>query len=204
MRKHPTIIVFDVGNVLLRWDMRFLFEKVIADPAELDDFLARVCTLQWHGTLDAGGVYADAIAQLSARFPEFAEIIALYDPRWQETIGGAIAGSVEILERLRAAGAPTYAITNFPAEKFEETCALYPFLEGFDGVIVSGRERLVKPDPAIFRLLLDRFSLAASDCVFIDDNPANVAAAGAVGMTGLLFEGADKLARDLRALGLPV
>ena len=203
MSAAPSIVVFDIGNVLLRWDMRFLFEKVIADQAELDAFLRDVCTLQWHGALDAGATYAQAIAELSSRFPEHAKTIALYDARWQETIAGAIEGSVQILERLRAAGVPNYAITNFPAEKFDETCERYPFLGGFDGVIVSGRERIVKPDPGIFQLFLTRFGLKAVDCVFIDDNLANVAAAREIGMTALRFDNADTLALDLRVLGLP-
>lgn len=204
MSEAPRIVVFDIGNVLVRWDMRNLFEKVIADRAALDAFLANVCTMQWHGTLDAGASFADAIKELSARFPQHAEIIALYGPRWQETIAGAIESSVAILERLRKAGVPNYAITNFPAEKFDETCALYPFLKGFDGVIVSGRERVVKPDPAIFALLLARFGLKAPECVFFDDNAANVAAARSAGMTALRFQTPEKLAADLRALGFPV
>lgn len=204
MSRAPRIVVFDIGNVLVRWDMRILFAKLIPDACELDAFLANVCTLQWHGALDAGATYADAIAQASARFPDYAPIIALYDPRWQETIAGAIDGTVEILERLRAARVPNYAITNFPAEKFDETCRLYPFLAGFDGVIVSGRERLTKPDPRIFQLFLERFGLAAKDCAFIDDNAANVAAAREAGMTALRFESPDKLAGELRTLGFPV
>jgi 2-haloacid dehalogenase len=200
----PHIVVFDIGNVLVRWDMRFLFEKVIADKAELDTFLRDVCTMQWHGALDAGATYADAITDLTARFPHYAHLIALYDPRWQETISGAIEGSVEILHALRAAGVPNYAITNFPAEKFDETCARFPFLGGFDGVVVSGLERIVKPDAAIFQLLLDRYGLNANACVFIDDNAANVAAAKSVGFIALLFTGPDALRSDLRALGLPV
>ncbi len=203
MNASPRIVVFDIGNVLLRWDMRFLFEQIIADKRELDRFLHEVCTLAWHGALDAGATYADAIADLAGRYPDYADVISLYDARWQETISGPIPGSVAILQGLRAAGIRTFAITNFPAEKFDETCARYPFLLGFEGVIVSGRERIVKPAPAIFRLFLDRFGLAASDCVFIDDNVANVAAARDVGMTALSFETSDKLAHDLRALGLP-
>ena len=204
MRASPHIVVFDIGNVLVSWNMRNLFAKLIDDSDKLDAFLANVCTMEWHCALDAGATYTEIIADLSARFPEHSELIALYDPRWQETIAGAIEGSVAILERLRAAGVPNYAITNFPAEKFDETCALYPFLSGFHGVIVSGRERVVKPDAAIFRLFLDRFGLPAGHCVFIDDNPANVAAAREIGMTALAFEDADKLGHDLRALGLPV
>lgn len=204
MSERPHIVVFDIGNVLLRWDMRNLFVRLIADRDELDAFLSGVCTTQWHAALDGGATYAQAIAELSARFPHYAQTIALYDPRWQETISGAIEGAVAILERLREAGVPNYAITNFPFEKFDETCALYPFLARFDGVVVSGRERVMKPDPAIFALFLDRFGLRAADCVFIDDNGANVAAARALGMTALRFEAPEKLAADLRALGFPL
>lgn len=199
----PSTVVFDIGNVLVRWDMRALFSKVV--PADrLDWFMEHVCPVSWHGQLDAGLTYAQAIAQRVALFPEQADAIAHYDPRWQETIVGAIEGSVRLLEALRGAGVPTYAITNFPAEKFDETCELYPFLKGFQGVVVSGRERLVKPDPAIFRLFLDRYGLIAEDCVFIDDSPANVAAARDTGFVAVHFTDPDALAADLRALGFSV
>jgi len=200
----PSTVVFDIGNVLLRWDMRALFAKLIDDAQELDAFLRDVCPLSWHATLDAGALYADAISERVALYPHYEAMIRAYDPRWQETIIGPIAQSVRLLERLRAAGAPTYAITNFPAEKFEETCALHPFLQGFAGVIVSGRERVTKPDPAIFRLFLNRFGLAAEDCVFIDDSAANVASAASLGFHAVLFDDPDQLEGRLAALGLPV
>ena len=199
----PGTIVFDIGNVLLAWDMRNLFAK-LAPADELDHILEKVCPLSWHATLDGGAAYADAIAQRVALYPRHAALIEAYDPRWQETISGPIHGSVALLEELRAAGLPTYAITNFPAEKFDETCALYPFLQGFQGVVVSGRERMTKPDPAIFELFLKRYELAARDCVFIDDSPANVATARALGFTALHFVDPQTLRADLSALGLPV
>ena len=199
----PSTVVFDIGNVLVRWDMRALFAQLVA-PDRLDWFMEHVCPLAWHGQLDAGLTYAEAIAERAALYPDYAQTIAHYDPRWQETIVGAIDGSVRILEALRAAGLPTYAITNFPAEKFEETCEIYPFLKGFLGVVVSGRERLVKPDPAIFRLFLSRYGLVAEDCVFIDDSPANVASARALGFCAIQFTDPERLAAELRALGLPV
>ncbi|MDB5571430.1 MAG: 2-haloalkanoic acid dehalogenase [Hyphomicrobiales bacterium] len=199
----PTIAVFDIGNVLLRWDMGALFRKLVRED-ELGDFLARVCPHDWHAQLDAGATYAQAIAERTALYPQYAAAIRAYDPRWQETLTGAIQGTVDILEDLRAAGVPTYAITNFPAEKFDETCALYPFLQGFLGVVVSGRERLVKPDPAIFRLFLERHGLRAHDCAFIDDNLANVAAAQALGFHALAFTDPAKLRADLCDLRFPL
>ena len=198
----PRNVVFDIGNVLLRWDMRALYAKLIVDPARLDWFLREVCTLQWHGTLDAGATYAEAVAALVARWPAEAALIAAYDARWQETITGAIPETVAMLEALRAGGAPTYAITNFPAEKWDETCARFPFLRGFEGVIVSGREGVTKPGAAIFRLLLERYGLAARDCVFIDDMPANVEAARALGFHALRYTDPATLRAELAELGL--
>ena len=199
----PTTIVFDIGNVLLAWDMRNLFAK-LAPADELDHIVENVCPVSWHTTLDGGATYSDAIAQRVALYPEHAALIEAYDPRWQETISGPIHGSVALLEELRAAGLPIYAITNFPAEKFDETCALYPFLQGFLGVVVSGREHMMKPDPAIFELFLERYELAARDCVFIDDSPANIATARALGFTGLHFVDPQTLRAELGALGFPV
>lgn len=200
----PTTVVFDIGNVLLRWDMRNLFQKLIADETRLDWFMANVCPMAWHATLDAGRPYADAVAERIALFPEEAALIEAYDARWQETIDGAIEGAVALLHELRGAGVPTYAITNFPAEKFDETCDLYPFLRGFRGVVVSGRERLVKPGAAIFELFLSRYGLEARDCLFIDDSPANVAAAQALGFTAVRFVDPPQLRVDLARHGLPV
>ena len=202
MPSSPRNVVFDIGNVLLRWDMRALYAKLIDDPARLDWFLREVCTLRWHGTLDAGATYADAIADLIARHPAEAALIAAYDARWQETITGAIPETVALLQELRAKSVPTYAITNFPAEKWDETCALHPFLQGFDGVIVSGREGVTKPGAAIFRLLLERFSLEAQDCVFIDDMLANVEAARALGFHALRYTDPDTLRSALAELSL--
>ncbi len=109
-----------------------------------------------------------------------------------------------MLDALRARGVPVYAITNFSAEKFGLACAEFPFLGGFDGVIVSGDEKLVKPDPAIYRLLLERYRLSAADCLFIDDVAANVEAARGVGMYGHHFKDPDGLADQLRHHGFPV
>jgi 2-haloacid dehalogenase len=200
----PRIAVFDVGNVLLDWDMRHLYRKLFADEARMEWFLAEVCTPAWNLGFDGGRLFADGVAELTAKHPDLAAEIRAFDARWLETVRAPIEGSVALLQRLRAAGQPTYAITNFSAEKFEDACRTWPFLTGFDGVVVSGRERLLKPDPAIFHLLLDRYGLAAEDCLFIDDVPANVAAAEGVGMHGHRFESPEGLAKVLAGHGFPV
>ncbi len=200
----PSIVVFDIGNVLIEWDPRFLYRKIFADEAEMEWFLGHVCTPDWNLEQDRGRAMADAVALLLADHPDHATAIRAFDERWIETVSGPIEGSVRLLETLRRAGVPDYAITNFSHEKFPVAQKHFPFLRDFRGVIVSGEEKLLKPEAAIYRLLLDRYGLKAEDCVFIDDSAANVAGARAVGMHALHFTGPDTLATDLRGLGFPV
>jgi len=195
-------VVFDIGNVLLDWSPRYLYAKIFDDPAEMDWFLAEVCTHAWLLELDRGLPFRDGVAALSARFPKYAPAIEAFDARWQETLKGVIPGSVRLLETLAQKGEPIYALTNFSSEKYVETRPRYDFFDHFQGVLVSGDEGLVKPDPAIYRLLLERFGLEAEKCLFIDDNPANVAAAQSVGLHAVRFENPERLEADLRAYGV--
>ena len=195
-------VVFDIGNVLVHWDPRALYAKIFATEAEVEWFIANVCTNEWNLEQDRGRSFAEGVAELSARFPEHAEAIAAYDLRWHETVLGAIDGSVEILEELRQRGTPLYAITNFNQHKFKEALRRFPFLSVFRDTVVSGDERVLKPDAAIYRLLLERNALLPEDCVFIDDSLKNVEGARAVGMTGLHFTTPEALRRDLVALGV--
>lgn len=197
----PTTVVFDIGNVLIGWDPRNLYRKLLPGREdEMEWFLANVCTNAWNLEQDRGRSFEQGVQLLLAAQPErWHELIRAYDARWVEMLSGEIAGSVAILEALHARGVPLYAITNFNQDTFRRTQA--PFLERFRGIVVSGDERLVKPDPAIYRLLLDRYGLRAEDCVFIDDSAHNVQGAEAVGMRGLHFASPEQLARDLCALG---
>lgn len=197
----PRIPVFDVGGVLLDWDLRHLYAKHFAGEEALAHFLDTVLTRDWWVRMDAGLPLADGIAELSARFPEYADLIALCDRSWPEMVRGVIAGTVEILARLKARG-PVYAITNFPAEKFIVARRLWPFLDDFDGVVVSGEVRILKPDAAIFTLFLDRFGLAAGDCLFIDDSAANVQGARDAGMHGHHFKDPEELEKALIGHGM--
>jgi 2-haloacid dehalogenase len=196
-------VVFDIGNVLIHWDPRALYRKIFTTDDEVEWFLANVCTHDWNTEQDRGRSFADAIAEATARHPTYAEAIAAYDDRWSETIVTPIAGTVDILEDLRAQGTPLYAITNWHQDKFRETQSRYPFLTtSFRDIVVSGDERLVKPDPAIYRLLLDRNGLEASSCLFIDDSSKNVAAAEAVGMKAHHFTSPRSLRTHLVETGL--
>ena len=198
------IPVFDVGNVLIRWDPRRLFRELIAEETALDEFLAKVCHHDWNLEQDRGRSFAEGIAERIALFPDQADLIRAYDERWVETLGGDIEGSVAILEELRAKGVPTYAITNFSREKFAEARRLHPFLDGFDGIIVSAHEKLIKPDPRIYALLCERYGLAPARCIFIDDSLVNVEAARAFGMRAHHFQDPEALRAELKAAGLPL
>lgn len=199
----PSIVVFDIGQVLIEWDPRHLYRELFDGYEDLmEDFLERVCSPAWNLEQDRGRPWSEAVAQLASEHPDCAELIRAYDDMWERMVPGPIPGTPEILAELKARGVPVYAITNFSADKFDLTCRRFDFLNGFDGIIVSGRERLVKPDPAIFHLLTDRYGLEANRCFFIDDNPDNVESAKSVGMSAHLFLGAEALRRDLEAVGL--
>jgi 2-haloacid dehalogenase len=202
VKTQPTIAVFDVGNVLIEWNPRNLYRRIFADPERMEWFLSNVCTSDWNLDLDRGRVIAEAVAERIALFPDHAAEIRAFDERWMEMVPGAIPGSLTLLERLRARGAPLYAITNFSREKFDVASRRFEFLNRFDGVIVSGDEKLVKPDPAIFRLFLSRYGFRGADCLFIDDSAANVEAARAIGMAAHHFDGPAALEARLIAHGL--
>jgi 2-haloacid dehalogenase len=188
-------VVFDVGGVLIDWDPRHLYRKLLSDEAAVEWFLAEVCSLEWNREQDRGRPWAEAVAQLSARFPEHAELIAAYYARWDEMVPGPVAGTVGLLGELRAHGVPCYALTNFSAEMWARVRRRFGFLGWFDGIVVSGEEGLVKPDPRIYRVLLDRFRLDPATTLYVDDQVANVAAAEALGMAAHRFTSAP----DLRA-----
>ncbi|MCK5576017.1 MAG: HAD family phosphatase [Sphingomonadales bacterium] len=189
----PKAVVFDFGRVLIDWDPRYLYSKVISDPAELNWFLANVVTLEWHFEHDRGRTFADGIAQLTARFPDHADLIKMWDERWVDTIGNEVEGMIAILRELKARSVPLYGITNFSAEKFDDFEKDYDWVSLFDDIVVSGREKLIKPDPAIFKLAMSRFGLARDEAVFVDDVPANVTAASREGLLGHHFQGAEAL-----------
>jgi 2-haloacid dehalogenase len=192
-------VVFDLGGVLIDWDPRYLYRKLLADKAAVEEFLATVCTPEWNAELDRGRPFAEGVAELVERHPEHAAAIAAYHERWPEMLAGDLPDTVEVLAELRAAGVPLYALTNWSAETFAITRGRFEWLDWFDGLLVSGEERMTKPDPAFFRLLLDRFGLDPGATVFVDDSEANVAAARELGIDAVRFTGPDRLRRELSA-----
>jgi 2-haloacid dehalogenase len=195
-------VVFDIGNVLIHWDPRVLYRKIFASEAEVEWFLANVCTHEWNLEQDRGRSFEDAIAEATSRHPDHADAIAAYHHRWHETIVAPIDGTIAILDELKAQGTPLYAVTNWHQDKFRETQQRFPFLStSFHDIVVSGDERVVKPDPAIYSLLLDRNGLEASSCLFIDDSVKNVKGAEAVGMKAHHFTSPEALRAHLNQAG---
>lgn len=195
-------VVFDLGGVLIDWNPRHLYRRLFGDEAAMERFLAEVCTMHWNEQQDAGRGWDEAIATLSAQHPQHAGLIAAYRARWDEMLGGPLAPSVAVLDELRGRNLRLYALTNWSHETFPIAWERYDFLHWFAGVMVSGQERLLKPDPAIFRRLLSRFGLLPQRTIYIDDASRNVDAARRLGMHGLLFRDAATLRAELRAAGV--
>ena len=201
MSTHSRAVLFDIGNVFVEWDPRNLYQKLIHDTDELDTFLRDIVTLEWHTEHDRGRPFAEGVQILAARYPEYEDMIRAFDERWDETIGPLFTGTVEVLEQLSEQGVRAYGLTNFSAEKWPSFCRNYAFTDLFGGVVVSGEEKLVKPDPRIYHVAIERFGLDPEHTIYIDDRIDNVRAAEQLGMAGHHFTGADKLADDLRARG---
>lgn len=195
-------VVFDVGRVIVQWDMRLLFEKLIDDAQELDWFLANVVTEEWHMQHDAGRPIAEMIEERIQLFPDYADLISAYGARFLETIPARVAGTAGLVKRLYAQGWPLFAITNFGADFWAQYCPSEPLFALFDDIVVSGHERVVKPGAAIFELAAKRFGFAPGQMLFIDDNIANIEAARALGWQTHHFRDAPRLERDLARRGL--
>ena len=263
-------LIFDFGGVLIDWDPHHLYDPYFGGRARADWFLQNICTMEWNTQMDGGKPFAEGIAELSARFPEWSQEIAMFHSQWTKMVGGPIPGMLELVRELKAAGHRLYGLSNWSAETFPLICDDYPVLKLLDGMVVSGfesaarvagcadgfaaegtarggadggadgpangfaarsgargaaggtadghadgfaarsgagarmsgRAPLIKPDPEIYKLLLSRYSLQPADCIFIDDNPANVAAAQTLGIHAITFTNSPDLRKQLAELNL--
>lgn len=200
MQEGPAFL-FDLGGVLIDWNPRRLYRKVWGE-AETEHFLAHVCTPEWNLALDGGRPFAEAIREKQEAWPDLREPIAWWGSRWEEMLGGPIQPSVDLLSELKDQGRPLYALTNWSAETFPTARTRFAFLGWFRDIVVSGQERLVKPDPALFRLAAERCGREPREIVFIDDSRTNVEAAAALGFQAVHFTGAGELRTDLARRGL--
>lgn len=186
--RSPRAVLWDVGNVIVGWSPRRLYEKLFEEPAACDRFLSHVCTLDWHVEHDRGVSFADNAAPLIARHPEHEPHIRAWGERFIEMVGPVIAETEDAMHALAARGVPQFGLTNMPSEAWPAVQALSPAFAHLADTVVSGDERLVKPDPAIYRVVLARTGLEPGDILFFDDSAANIAAAADLGFHVHRFE----------------
>ena len=196
-------VIFDLGGVLLDWNPRYLYRKMFDDEAAMERFLAEVCTMDWHEANDRGVSFEVTCAQLAAEHPEHAEHIWAWGTRTEEMVGGPIEGTVEVLREVIAAGSVrVFALTNMEAHTYPLRRERYDFLGWFEGTVVSSSEGVIKPDPRIFEVLLERYGLEADSTLMIDDSARNIAAARALGMPTVLFQSPEALRAELEEAGV--
>ena len=195
-------VVFDVGNVVVRWDPRTLYSKIFADPAERDWFLANVCTMAWHARHDDGVSFTDNRAPLLAQFPEHEAAILAWEARWWEMFSGPIPETEAAIEALAARSVPMLGLTNMPASVAAGTFAMSPAFGRLQHIVVSGEVGLCKPDPRIFALTAEKAGFAPSELLFVDDSATNTDAAAACGYDVHRFDDPAALAPALKARGL--
>jgi 2-haloacid dehalogenase len=195
-------VVWDIGGVLLEWDPRHLYRTLFDDAEEMDRFLERVCTPGWHEALDLGVPYEQACAELASRHPQYEEMIWAWGRRREEMIVGPITESIELLQAIKDRGVPCYALTNMEPDTYPVRAERYEFFAWFDGSVVSSYEGVVKPQPEIFRRLLDRFDLEPAATLMIDDSDRNIETARSLGMQTVHFQSAAQLRSALERLRL--
>jgi len=193
LRETSLIVVFDIGNVLVRWNPRNLFRKTIEDEARMERFLSTALAMDFVALTD--------VAERARAFPEFARELHLFDERWVETLGAPIEENVALLRRLKSAGRPVYALSNFATVKFAIARQMFDFLNEFDHAVVSGHVGAAKPDPRIYEILFDKVGRRPHELVFVDDSRKNIEAARALGMPAIHFRPGVDLERELERHG---
>jgi len=204
MNKVETII-FDLGGVLIDWNPRYLYRKLFEDESKVEWFLTNVCDMDWNEAQDGGRTFADGNKEVLTKYPEYEKEILAYFDRWEEMLGGVNQGVVGILQSLRDNPKyRIYALTNWSAETFPIALERFDFLKWFEGILVSGKVNLKKPDPAIYSMILKRYQITAEHALFIDDSQRNIDASNKFGLPAIKFENAEKLKFDLTELGIEV
>jgi 2-haloacid dehalogenase/putative hydrolase of the HAD superfamily len=198
----PRAVLFDVGNVLVRWDPRALYSKIFPDSAERERFLGEVCTMAWHTEHDRGVPMPENAARLIARHPHHRDAILAWESRWDEMFSGPVPETEAAIEALAARGVPLYALTNMPAEKASACFAMSPAFRHFRDIVVSAHERVVKPEPRAFAIACERAGFAPAEMLFVDDSAANIEAAHRLGFDVHLFSDPAALRPALESRGL--
>jgi len=202
---NPSIktIIFDYGNVLLEWNPRHLYHRYFPNDSEgMERFLQEVNFSDWNLQLDKGRPFVEGIALLSQQFPQYSHLIQAFHDNWTDSVGDPVAGTVDILKRLKKAGYALYGLSNWSAETFPYMRQKHDFFDLFDDMVISGEVGHVKPDPEIFQILLDKIGRPASECLFIDDALSNIDQARKMGFATVQFQSSEQLESRLRDLNI--
>ncbi|MDT3404133.1 HAD family hydrolase [Mucilaginibacter terrae] len=196
-------IIFDLGAVLIDWHPHHLYNKIFTEPAQRDWFLENICTNDWNEEQDGGRALAEGTELRVKQFPEHEENIRVFYGRWVEMLNGPIDGTPEIFRQLKESGKyKIYALSNWSAETMEIAFSQFEFLDWFDGMVISGLEKMRKPEPVFYQLLLDRYSIKPEEALFIDDNKRNIIAAEKMGINSIHFINAAQLEKELKSLDI--
>ena len=191
-------IILDFGGVLVDWNPHYLYDDVFGSRRKADWFLSNVCTEEWNARMDAGASFRREVVMLQRKFPQWAGEIELYDTGWWRMMRGTIPGMFQLVREMKETGHALYGLSNWNDRKFHTYVqSSYPIFGLLDGMVISGEEKVIKPDERIFRILLDRYGLKAEDCLFVDDSPANTAAAAKLGFKTIVFKSAESLRAGL-------
>jgi 2-haloacid dehalogenase len=198
-----TTIIFDLGAVLIDWNPRYMYRTIFSDEGEMEKFLAEITTSDWNEEQDAGRALQEGTELLVSQFPEHEDLIRAFYGRWDEMLGEAFHDTVEIFKKLKEGGKyKIYALTNWSAETFPVALARFEFLNWFDGIVVSGAEKMRKPTPEFYHILLDRYEVKPAQALFIDDNYRNILAAEKIGIQCIHFTSAGQLEKQLADRGI--
>ncbi len=197
-----TAIIFDFGNVFVNWDARNLYKRFFPDLQAVDSFLEEIHFAEWNARQDAGRPFKEGVEELSKQFPQYASLIQAYDTHWEESLTETLHENIEIAKNLKQSGWPLYLLSNFSVEKFEVVKRQHEYLAIFDEMIISGAHKLIKPDPAIFELTLNRINRTANECLFVDDSLPNIQAARNMGFITVHYQSPAQLKRDLYQLSI--
>ncbi len=198
------MIIFDLGGVLFEWNPRYVYKNIFSSDEKVEHFLTHICNQEWNLKQDKGRTFADGNAELIKKFPEYKNEIELYRLRWREMLRGVIQPTVDLLYELKAAGYRTSALSNWSSETFATIEHEFEFFKEFETMLISGHEKLIKPDIEFYKILLNRTQVPAPNCIFIDDVAENITAGESLGIRGIQFFNTDQVRSDLKKIGVRI
>ena len=195
-------VIFDFGGVLIEWSPYLLYRKVLPNDTEIERFLQEVHFFEWNYSFDQGYPFEMGIDEMCRRYPDRVDLLQLLQERWLETLGVTYEANINMIKELKGRGVPVYGLSNWGEETFALTCKKYPFFDLFDDRVISGEVKIAKPDPRIFKLLIERNHLNPAECMFIDDSEDNCRAAHALGINAVLYQSSKQVRQELVSQGL--